>query len=108
MKKEAADKGMKKYAIERNYTALGNYLQEMRLRANMTQRAVSIALGYSSPQFISNFENGISSPPLNKLRALINLYGMSDSKVLALMLEGEKQVIQTALASSRRKGKKKS
>ena len=61
----------KEYVLTRNYVALGQYLQDMRIRAEMTQREVSVKLGYSSAQFISNFERGISSPPLKKLKDLI-------------------------------------
>ncbi len=96
----------KKYAIARNFTSLGRYLQEMRAKANLTQREVAEALEYSSAQFISNFENGIAAPPLSRLRILINLYAMSETKVLELILEGEKKTIQTALAKSSQKARK--
>lgn len=89
--------GQREYALTRNYVALGAYLQEMRIKANMTQREVSIALGYSSAQFISNFERGISSPPLKKLKELIRLYRMPVDKVMNLVLEGEREVLVAAL-----------
>jgi len=85
------------YASPRNYTALGKYLQEMRHRSNLTQREVSIALGYSSAQFISNFESGIASPPLAKLRVLVEMYKMPVEKLMALILEGEKEVLLSVL-----------
>jgi transcriptional regulator with XRE-family HTH domain len=87
----------KEYALPRNYVALGEYLQEMRIRANLTQREVSLELGYSSAQFISNFERGISSPPLKKLRELIRMYKMPVEKVMNLVLEGEREVLAAAL-----------
>jgi transcriptional regulator with XRE-family HTH domain len=67
----------------------------------MTQREVSVKLGYSSAQFISNFERGISSPPLKKLKDLIRLYGMPVEKVMSLVLEGEREVLQSALRGSK-------
>lgn len=85
------------YATPRNYTALGRYLQEMRLKAGLTQREVSIALGYSSAQFISNFEAGIASPPLAKLKQLVEMYKMPIEKLMALILEGEKEVLMSVL-----------
>lgn len=85
------------YATPRNYTALGKYLQEMRHRANLTQREVSIALGYSSAQFISNFESGIASPPLAKLKILVDMYKMPIDKLMGLILDGEKEVLMSVL-----------
>jgi DNA-binding XRE family transcriptional regulator len=89
----------KEYVLTRNYVALGEYLQQMRIQANMTQREVSLELGYSSAQFISNFERGISSPPLKKLRELIRMYKMPVEKVMSLVLEGEREVLVAALRS---------
>ncbi|MGZ3652458.1 MAG: helix-turn-helix domain-containing protein [Bdellovibrionota bacterium] len=89
----------REYALTRNYVALGEYLQEMRVKAGLTQREVSLELGYSSAQFISNFERGISSPPLKKLKELIRMYRMPVEKVMGLVLEGEREVLVAALRS---------
>lgn len=85
------------YASTRNYVALGEFLKEMRVKSKLTQREVSQALGYSSAQFVSNFESGLSSPPLKKLQALIDLYRMPVEKVMALILEGEREILSAAL-----------
>lgn len=104
MKKKAGSKSeLRQYASVRNFMALGEYLQEMRVRANLTQKEVSDSLGYSSAQFISNFERGISSPPLKKLRQLIAMYRMPVDKVMALILEGESEFLRTALKGDGRR-----
>jgi transcriptional regulator with XRE-family HTH domain len=92
-----AKKENRVYASPRNYTALGKYLQEMRLRAKLTQREVSIELGYSSAQFISNFESGIASPPLCKLPQLVGLYKIPVERLISLILEGEKETMLNVL-----------
>ena len=92
--------GQREYALTRNYVALGEYLQVMRIKADLTQREVSLELGYSSAQFISNFERGISSPPLKKLKELIRMYRMPVEKVMSLVLEGEREVLMAALRPS--------
>lgn len=99
MKKPRAQGNLKQrsYAIPRHYGVLGSYLSEMRERASLTQREVSLELGYSSAQFISNFERGISSPPLAKLKILVRLYKMPVSKVMDLVLEGQREVLHEAL-----------
>lgn len=91
----------KRYILPRKYTNLGEYLQKMRTRANLTQREVSNTLGYSSAQFISNFERGIAVPPLKKLKALIKMYDMPAQAVMELILESEREQLEHALKPKR-------
>ncbi|MGZ3694759.1 MAG: helix-turn-helix domain-containing protein [Bdellovibrionota bacterium] len=87
----------KTYILPRRYTNLGEYLQKMRTKANLTQREVSLTLGYSSAQFISNFERGIAVPPLKKLKVLVKMYDMSPDTVMSLILDAEREVLVSAL-----------
>src|SRR6478609_5227134 len=87
----------KQYVLARRYTALGDYLQKMRLEANLTQRYVSLKLGYSSAQFISNFERGIAVPPVKKLKVLIKLYGLNPSELIDLINTTERNILSSAL-----------
>lgn len=87
----------KQYVLARRYTTLGDYLQKMRLEANLTQREVSLALGYSSAQFISNFERGIAVPPLKKLKVLVKMYGMPVDTVMQMILDAEREIMMSAL-----------
>ena len=91
----------KQYILPRRYTDLGEYLQKMRSRAGLTQREVSLALGYSSAQFISNFERGIAVPPLKKLKTLVKMYDMSAENVMSLILDAERAHLQAVLKPSR-------
>lgn len=52
-------------------------LKEMRIAAGLTQQEVSEALGYSTPQFVSNWERGLSAPPINMLKRIAKLYNTS-------------------------------
>mgnify|MGYP001617569612 CR=1 FL=1 len=87
----------KVFAIPRHYEELGAYLQKMRLKADLTQRAVAMELEYSSAQFISNIERGIVVPPLRKLKMLIDLYGIPTDTIMALILELERKRLVKAL-----------
>lgn len=87
----------KQYALARRYTDLGAYLQKMRLETDLTQRDVSLALGYSSAQFISNFERGIAVPPLKKLKVLVRMYNMPVETVMELILEAERGIMLSVL-----------
>lgn len=89
----------KEYVLERNYEKLGQYLAEGRQKAGLTQREVSLTLGYSSAQFISNFERGISSPPLAKLRELIQMYKLDHGKVIKMLTEATKEIFIAELTS---------
>jgi len=87
----------KQYVLPRRYTALGEYLQTMRTKANLTQREVSLALGYSSAQFISNFERGIAVPPLKKLKVLVKMYEMPVETIMDMILDAEREIMSNAL-----------
>ena len=56
---------------------LGIFLRAARMKAGLTQQQVAGALGYSTPQFISNWERGVSRPPDEVLARLRNMYGVS-------------------------------
>lgn len=96
---------MKKYLIPRNYVKLGEYLYKKRTQAQLTQREVSLALGYSSAQFISNFERGIAAPSLKKLIKLSEIYSMPPTEVVDLLLDAEREVMLANLKASKRAAK---
>jgi len=85
------------FATKRNYADVGEYLKYGRSKANLTQMEVSLALEYSSSQFISNFERGISLPPLKKLRTLVSMYRLNPDKLIALMIDSERGVLHSQL-----------
>lgn len=53
------------------------YLKDLRQRAALSQEAVAKVLGYESSQFISNWERGLSHPPLKALPLLAQVYEVS-------------------------------
>jgi len=57
------------------------YLKNLRLKAGLTQAEVAKVLGYSNPQFVSNWERGISLPAVNSLATLAKLYGVSINRL---------------------------
>jgi transcriptional regulator with XRE-family HTH domain len=85
------------YRLPRPYFRLGEYLGHLRSESKFTQREVSLALGYSSAQFISNFERGIAIPPLTKLRALLKLVGGDPDRAIDLLLACERELLREAL-----------
>ncbi len=57
-----------------NSSPLAHYLKKCREKAGYSQTQVSSKLGYTSPQFISNWERGLSHPPVKSLNKLAKLY----------------------------------
>lgn len=89
-----------------NFKDLGKYLAEKRLEKGLSQNEVANLLGYSSGQFISNFERGICAPPLKKLRVLMGLYSLSLDRITRLLLDAQENFIRGSLASRARSGKR--
>lgn len=85
----------RKYKLKRHFTELGESLMQARVRNGLTQREVSQELGYSSAQFISNFERGISAPPLKKIQILARRYKLPIGQVARLLMAGlEKKILE--------------
>jgi transcriptional regulator with XRE-family HTH domain len=87
----------KKYKLARPYTEFGNFLANSRDSAGLTQRQVSLKLGYSSAQFISNFERGIATPPIKKAKVLCGLYAIPPSVMAEKMATAEGGRILSAM-----------
>ena len=85
---------------------LNDYLKQKRIDSGMSQLDVARVLGYSSPQFVSNWERGLVSPPLETIAVLIDLYKIPTSDVVERILEETRDYLQSHLST--RKNKKKS
>ena len=64
---------------------LGKTLKKLRETAGLSQREVADALGYKTPQLISNNERNISHPPINSIRKLAKLYGVDADSLFGLV-----------------------
>jgi len=65
---------------------LAKFLADKRKTAGLSQRQVSDRLGYSTPQFISNWERGISNPPIGSVKRLGTLYKVSSEELFEVLL----------------------
>lgn len=80
---------------------IGNYLQQLRKNAGMSQGDAASALNYTSNQFISNIERGVCTPSPSIIHKLLETYNVSGSKAVEDLLE-----IQLKFLSAEFKGKK--
>jgi transcriptional regulator with XRE-family HTH domain len=87
--------------LEYDRKKLGTYLKDVREDANLTQADVSHKLGYTSPQFISNIERGISVVPLKTLARMVNLYKINPEAVVKIILESQRKLLREKLMRGR-------
>lgn len=66
---------------------IGKLLREKRIASAYSQADVAYKLGYSTPQFVSNWERGESHPPVTVLKKLAQLYGCSAEELFEVVLE---------------------
>lgn len=69
-----------------NERQLGAFLRESRMKAGLSQMQVAKKLGYTTAQFISNWERGVSEPPLKALKTLARIYSVSMDEIFQLIL----------------------
>jgi transcriptional regulator with XRE-family HTH domain len=86
--------------------SLSEFLKEKRASSGFTQSEVASKLGYSSPQFVSNWERGLANPPIPILRELTKLYKVSaDEMFRRLMAEVEADLRQDFFSAKKRRSK---
>jgi transcriptional regulator with XRE-family HTH domain len=66
---------------------LADFLKRSRQAAGLSQKEVAAALGYKSSQFVSNWERGLSSPPIATLRKLCSVYKTTEEQTFAIIRE---------------------
>lgn len=85
-----------------NKKAFGLYLGKARLRAGLSQGELAEKLGYSSPQFVSNWERGVANPPVHKLAQLTRLLNIPSDELIETILTETEQYLHSKLKSKRR------
>ncbi|MGZ3795644.1 MAG: helix-turn-helix domain-containing protein [Pseudobdellovibrionaceae bacterium] len=77
--------------------ALSDFLKEKRTQAGLSQKDVADKLGYSSAQFISNWERGLSSPPMHTLKKLAEMYSVNVDEMFDVILESALEQVRIDL-----------
>lgn len=73
------------------------YLKDKRIAAGLSQRDVADRLKYSTPQFISNWERGVSQPPVSAIKKLSSMYSVPAESILSHMIETAKAEVEADL-----------
>lgn len=83
--------------MKQELNKLAQFLKEKRTQAGLSQKDVATKLGYSTSQFISNWERGISHPPMHTLRKLANMYAVMPDQMFQVLLNATIDQIQIDL-----------
>lgn len=69
-----------------SFKNFGDYLRAHRQKAGLTQMDVSDRLGYSTAQFVSNWERGQSLPPVSALKTIALIYHLPPQELFDRLL----------------------
>lgn len=83
-------------AKESMFHNLGQYLREKREKRGMTQTEVATSLKVR-PQFVSNWERGLSSPPWRLMRRLVTLYSIPRAEMVRVMVKEYEAFVKNSL-----------
>lgn len=86
---------------------LGSYLRKSRKNLNLSQHEVAKVFGYSSPQFVSNWERATCSAPLKVLRKLVKLYQLDPNTLGEFILRDVHKELEKTLKQKNKEKKKR-
>lgn len=66
---------------------VSQFLKKARKTAGLSQSEVASSLGYTSPQFISNWERGLAAPPLVIAKKLARIYRVEGEELLEALIK---------------------
>ncbi|UXR64525.1 helix-turn-helix domain-containing protein [Bdellovibrio bacteriovorus] len=72
--------------MKKTSKSTGKYLKDKRTALGLSQKDVSQSLGYTTPQFVSNWERGHSYPPVRIIRKLAEIYRISADELFEHVL----------------------
>ncbi len=73
---------------------VGIFLKEARERAGRTQNEVASFLNYSTPQFISNWERGVSLPPFEVLPRLVQILSVKPKVMMEVLYQYQEELLK--------------
>ncbi|MBX7232094.1 MAG: helix-turn-helix domain-containing protein [Bdellovibrionales bacterium] len=79
------------------FSKVGDFFKDKRVEVNLTQSEVAEALGLSSGQFVSNWERGVSMPPMDYLPKLVKLYKINKSELVSVYTSEQERFIKEVL-----------
>jgi transcriptional regulator with XRE-family HTH domain len=65
----------------------GKFLKERREQMGLSQAVIAEKMGYTTPQFVSNWERGIAMPPIKTLKKLAEMYKVPQQEMFDIVLQ---------------------
>ena len=84
-----------------DFSKLAAALKKLRLARGLSQTEVAKKLGYSSPQFISNWERGLASPPVKVLKRLAALYETDSNQLFNMVVKAAESRMRAEFEKSK-------
>ena len=88
--------------MKRNHESIGRYIRQCREKSGRTQAEIAKALGYSTAQFVSNWERGLSVPPFAALPRLNSLIRLNVKNFINLYVAETGRMIRSEMTKARR------
>jgi transcriptional regulator with XRE-family HTH domain len=79
------------------FIALGSLIRQYRVSAGLTQADLAGQLGYRSAQFVSNWERGVSSPPMDVLAQVTDLCKIPKESIVDIIVEETRRDLRRRL-----------
>lgn len=73
------------------------FFKNARERVGLTQVQVARELGYGSAQFVSNWERGLSYPPIKAIKTLSKLYKVRQDEIFNRVLNNALELTISSL-----------
>jgi transcriptional regulator with XRE-family HTH domain len=89
-------------AKNRPYVEVSNLVKNYRIKAGMTQMDLGKKLGYTSPQFVSLFERGMSKIPLETIGQIIVLLKIPDAKIEMILVKIFKVEVMAKISAGKK------
>jgi transcriptional regulator with XRE-family HTH domain len=81
---------------------ISKFLRKKRVEAGLTQQQVARVLGYSSSQFVSNWERGLCNPPMESLGQLVTLFKIDNEEIMEIYLDSMRDQLRQVLPKQNR------
>ena len=65
----------------------GKFLKDKRENMGLSQAAIAEKMGYTTPQFVSNWERGLAMPPMKTLKKLAEMYKIPQQELFDILLQ---------------------
>ena len=79
------------------FIEIGLYFKDERLAFGLSQDKLAKRLGYTTPQFISNWERGLCAPPIKMINEMCLIFKINKIEVLGVMNRAQDKQFRSLL-----------